>query len=73
MSKDAEITNVREVRGADGSTAYEVSGGKRGEGETSYYMSRETFADLERQGKKELQEALARGIQTALDGRKEAV
>ena len=69
--RDPQVTNVREIRGKDGSTAYEVSGGKGGEGEVSYYMSRETFANLERQGKQELREALARGIQTSLDGRKE--
>jgi hypothetical protein len=70
---EAEVTRISEARGKDGSTAYLVEGGKRGEGEASYFISKETFAELERQGKQALQKALQRGIDTSLASRSEPV
>lgn len=65
------VTNIREVRGKDGSVAYEVTGGKHGEGQTSFYIPKESFHDLERSGKQEFQETLKRQIETSLESRKE--
>jgi hypothetical protein len=73
MSKDTEagVSTIREVRGKDGAVAYEVSGGKHGEGEASYYMSKESFHQLEREGKQEFQDTLKRGIESTIQSWKE--
>lgn len=74
MSDDTGVTNIREVRGKDGSVAYEVSGGKRGEGEASFYMPREALHAYEKEhGKKEFGEMLKRGIESSIQSRKENI
>ena len=70
MAKDAEIIRIAEVRGKDGSTAYEIHGGKHGEGETSYYLTKEAMRDLEKGSKHEREATLRRGLETAFEGRK---
>lgn len=72
MSEDTGVTNIREVRGKDGSVAYEVSGGKRGEGEASFYMPREALHTYEKEhGKEAFRDMLKRGIETSLESRKQ--
>ncbi len=70
MPDDAKVTNIREVRGKDGSTAYEVTGGSGDGGEVSYYISKDTFHEAETQGTEHLRETLRRGIETSLEGRR---
>ena len=67
MPQDPEVTTIKEIRGTDGSTAYEVSGGKPGEGAASYVISKEAFHAAEREGKERLKDVLRNGIQTTLD------
>jgi hypothetical protein len=72
MPEDTGVTRIAEVRGKDGSVAYEVSGGKHGEGEASFYMPREAMHAYEKEhGKKEFQEMLKRGIESSIQSRKE--
>jgi len=72
MPEDTGVTNIREVRGKDGSVAYEVSGGKRGEGEASFFIPKESLQSYEKEhGKREFQEMLKRGIDASLQSRKE--
>ena len=74
MPEDAGVTNIREVRGKDGSIAYEVSGGKRIAGEASFFIPKEAMHAYEKEhGKKELQEMLKRGIESSIQSRKEHV
>lgn len=72
MSRDAEVVRISEVRGADGSSAYLIEGGKPGEGAASYHLTREAMQTLETQGKDERDAALRRGIETTLQGRHES-
>ncbi len=69
MSKDAEVTRIEEARGKDGSSAILVTGGQTGQGEVSYYMPKETFQALEKEGKQALREGLQRALETSLAGR----
>jgi len=72
MPEEAGITRIQEVRGKDGSVAYEVSGGKHGEGEASFFIPKYSLHDYEKQhGKKELQEMLKRSIEASIQSRKE--
>jgi len=72
--ENADVTNIREVRGTDGSVAYEVSGGKHGEGQVSFYIPKEAMHGYEKEhGKKEFQEMLKRGIDASLQSRKENI
>jgi hypothetical protein len=71
MPEPIGVTNIREVRGQDGSTRYEITGGKRGEGETSFFVPKQAFHELEAKGKQEMQETLKRQIETSLQSRKE--
>ena len=74
MPEDTGVTNIREVRGKDGSVAYEVSGGKHGEGEASFFIPKYSLHDYEKQhGKKEFQEMLKRGIESSIQSRKENI
>ncbi len=71
---NADVTNIREVRGKDGSVAYEVSGGKHGEGEASFYIPKESMHQYEKEhGKKEFGEMLKRGIDASIQSRKENI
>jgi len=72
MPDDTGVSNIREVRGKDGSVAYEVSGGKHGEGEASFFIPKYSLHDYERQhGKKEFQEMLKRSIEASIESRKQ--
>ena len=72
MPEDVGITRISEVRGKDGSVAYEVSGGKHGEGEASFFIPKYSLHDYEKQhGKKEFQEMLKRSIEASIQSRKE--
>lgn len=71
MAKDAEITRVEEVRGADGSTAYRIHGGREGQGGDWFHVSKETMHNLEKEGRQSQQETLKRLMQSTLDGRGE--
>jgi len=74
MPEDTGVTNIREVRGKDGSVAYEVSGGKRGEGEASFFIPKESMHAYEKEyGKKEFGDMLKRGIDASIQSRKENV
>lgn len=72
MPEDTGVTRIQEVRGKDGSVAYEVSGGKRGEGEASFYIPKEAMHSYEKEhGKQEFREMLKRGIESSIQSRKE--
>jgi len=74
MSEDTGVTRIQEVRGKDGSVAYEVSGGKHGEGEASFYIPKEAMHEYEKEhGKKEFQEMLKRSIDASLQSRKDNI
>lgn len=71
MPENIGVTSISEIHGKDGSVAYQVTGGKRGEGETSFFVPKEAFHELEAQGKHTMQETLKRQIETSLESRKE--
>jgi hypothetical protein len=69
VSKDPEITSIREVRGKDGSTGYLVEGGQGSEG-VSFHVSKETMHALEKEGTQTLKDTLKRQIETSLIGQR---
>lgn len=69
---DASITHIREVHGKDGSTAYEVHGGKHGEGEASFFIPKQAVHEYEKEhGKKEFDAMMRRQIEASIQSRKE--
>ena len=66
----AEDTGIHRVE--QHGEAFLVTGGKRGEGETSYWVTAQTVAEARKEGgEKRVQELFRQGIDTSLHGMKE--